>query len=60
MNFEGKTYRNIHRFTSTKGLNPTDANNKKISYFWVKGIGIIKKETITNNTTETLLLIQYG
>lgn len=60
MNFEGKTYRNIHRFTSTKGLNPTDANYKKISYFWVKGIGIIKKETITNNTTETLLLIQYG
>lgn len=59
MSIEGKIYKDIYRFTSNNRLNPTDANYQMLSYYWVKGIGIIKKQTITNTSKQTFYLVQY-
>jgi hypothetical protein len=60
LTIEGTVYTNVQAFISTNGLQPSDANFLQTTYYWVKGIGIIKKETRTANSVKTYLLLRYG
>ena len=57
---EGKTYTEVHSFFSSNGLLSTNINYKASEFYWVKGIGIIKKEIRTYNSVKTSLLLRYG
>lgn len=57
---EGTIYTEVHEFVSTNGLQPTQPAYQAVTHYWVKGIGIIKKETITYNSVKTYLLVRYG
>lgn len=60
LTIEGNTYAEVHHFFSTNGLQPTDINYLGTTHYWVKGIGIIKKEIRTYNSIKTSLLIRHG
>jgi hypothetical protein len=57
---EGTTYVQIHKFSATNGLQPTDTNYLETIFYWEKGTGIIKKEIRTFNSVKTFLLVRYG
>lgn len=57
---EGITYPAVHFFSSSNGLPTTDINYQASVFYWVKGIGIIKKEIKIFNSVKTSLLIRYG
>jgi hypothetical protein len=57
---EGTTYVQIHKFSATNGLQPTDINYRATIFYWEKGTGIIKKEIRTYNSVKTYLLARYG
>lgn len=57
---EGHTYTGIHQFSASNGLPVSDANYKGTTFYWVKGIGIIKKEIRTYNSIKTSLLVRHG
>lgn len=57
---EGTTHFNVHKFSATNGLSPSDVNYLATAFYWVKGIGIIKRETRTFNTGKTSLLVRFG
>jgi len=59
MSVDGNTYTNVHRFTSTTGLNPSDPNFHAIDYWWVKDLGIIKKEIRQNTSVRTYFLHDF-
>ena len=60
LNIEGIIYSAVHSFSSSNGLPPTDINYQASIFYWVKGIGIIKKEIRTYNSVKTSLLLRYG
>lgn len=60
MTIEGITYTSVHSFSSYNMLPVTDVNYQASVFFWVKGIGIIKRESRTYNSVATSLLIRYG
>lgn len=60
LTIEGNTYSGVHQFFATNGLPPTDTNYQGTIFYWVKGIGIIKKEIRTFNSVKTSLLVRYG
>ena len=60
LSIEGKQYNTIHKFSATNGLQPTQPNYLETSHYWVKGIGIIKKEIKTYNSIKTSLLVRFG
>lgn len=60
MSIEGITYTAVHLFSSSNGLPSTDVNYQASVFFWVKGIGIIKKEIRTFISVKTSLLLRYG
>lgn len=60
MTVEGITYTGVQRFFSSNTLSPTDINYQASVTYWVKGIGIIKKESRTYNSVKTSLLVRYG
>lgn len=53
-------YNDAHCFFSSNGLQPTDTNYQGTIFYWVKGIGIIKKEIRTYNSVKTSLLVRFG
>jgi hypothetical protein len=57
---EGTTYFNVYKFFATNGLPSSDVNYLATTFYWVKGIGIIKKEIRTYNSIKTSLLVRYG
>lgn len=57
---EGKIYTAVHSFSSSNGLLNTDSNYMASEFYWVKGIGIIKKEIRTYNSVKTSLLLGYN
>ena len=60
LTIEGTTYSAVHCFSSSNGLSSTDINYQASLFYWVKGIGIIKKEIRTYNSVKTSLLLRYG
>ena len=60
LTIEGIMYTAVHCFSSSNGLPPTDINYQASVFYWVKGIGIIKKESRTYNSVKTSLLVRYG
>ena len=56
---EGTIYNGVNKFQASNGLLPTDSNYLETIFYWVKGIGIIKKETRTYNSVKTSLLVKY-
>ena len=60
LSIEGTQYNTVHKFSATNGLQPTHPNYLETTHYWVKGIGIIKKEIKTSNSVKTSLLIRRG
>ncbi|MEO6253696.1 MAG: hypothetical protein ABIO79_10335 [Ferruginibacter sp.] len=57
---EGTLFIQIHKFSSTNGLQPGDTNYRETTYYWEKGTGIIKREIRTYNSVKTSLLLRIG
>jgi len=57
---EGVTYNNVHRFSASNGLPPTDPNYLATAFWWADGIGIIKREITTAGSVKTQHLLRYG
>lgn len=57
---EDKLYSNIAVFTSSNGAPPTDKSYHKSTYYWVRGVGIIKREIQTGSSIKTELLVRNG
>lgn len=57
---EGIAYAAVHCFSSSNGLSSSDINYQASIFYWVKGIGIIKRESRSFNSVKTSLLIRYG
>ena len=60
MTIEGITYTAVQSFYYYNMLPPTDINYQASVIYWVKGIGIIKKETRAYNSVKTSSLLRYG
>ncbi len=56
----GTVYTGVHKFISTNGKQPSEAGYLQLTCYWVKGIGIIKREIRTDTTVKTFLLVSYG
>jgi len=59
LELEGNSYTNVHRFEATNGLPASDINYLTTIFYWVKGIGIIKRETHNANAVKTEFLVKY-
>lgn len=57
---EGTIYTDVHSFSANNELPLSDVNYLATTFYWLKGIGIIKKEIKTYNSIKTSLLIRYG
>jgi len=57
---EGKTYSNIEFYSNSNGIDSTNANFIRSTYYWAKGLGIIKREIKTSNSIQTYLLVRNG
>lgn len=57
---EGKTYNDVASFVYSNSLDPSWSNYRKSTYYWVKGIGIIKREIQTFNSIKTETLVRNG
>ena len=57
---EGKTYLNVAFFSDAIGLDITQPSYHKSTYYWVKGIGIIKREIRTSTSIKTEMLVRNG
>ncbi|HMU10262.1 MAG TPA: hypothetical protein PKC54_09670 [Ferruginibacter sp.] len=57
---EGNAYYNVYRFFATNGRPPSDVNYLATAFYWVKGTGIVKRETRTLNSIKTSLLLRHG
>jgi hypothetical protein len=57
---EGKTYLEAIVYIDQNGLPSTNNNFRKSTYYWVKGIGIIKREIRTSNSIKTETLVRNG
>lgn len=60
MTIEGITYTAVQSFYYYNMLPSTDINYQASVIYWVKGIGIIKREIRTYNSVKTSLLIRHG
>jgi hypothetical protein len=60
MTIEGITYTGVQSFYYYNMLPSTDINYQASVIYWVKGIGIIKREIRTYNSVKTSLLVRYG
>ena len=60
LSIEGTQYNTVHKFSASNGLQPTHPNYLETTHYWVKGIGIIKKEIKTSNSIKTSLLVRFG
>ena len=60
ISIEGKIYNNVQCFFASNGLQPAQTNYLATTFYWVKGIGIIKKEIRTFNSVKTSFLLRYG
>lgn len=56
---EGTTYNGVNKFQASNGFQPSESNYQENIFYWVKGIGIIKKEIKTYNSVKTSLLVKY-
>jgi hypothetical protein len=58
---ESNIYNDVVVCTCTSpGLDATDPGNFKSTYYWAKGVGIIKRTVETNSTITTSVLERYG
>lgn len=57
---EGKNYSNVELYSNSNRIDTTDANFLRTTYYWAKGIGIIKREIKTSNSIKTYLLMRKG
>src|SRR6478672_5489400 len=46
---EGVTYTNVIKTETDNGLPVTDPNYKKNTFYWAKGVGIVRRETVSFN-----------
>lgn len=56
---EGVTYKDVHSFFATNGRQTSEASYEAKIYYWVKGIGIIKRVTWLGNSVKADLLVKY-
>ena len=54
---EGKDYSDVVQFTNSIGQ-PSNQNYIADTYYWAKGLGIIKRSITTGNTTQTWTLVK--
>lgn len=59
LTIEGTMYTDVYKFNESNGLQPNEVNYQEITHYWVKGIGIIKKEIRAYNSVKTSLLVKY-
>ena len=59
LTIEGKNYSDVVQFTNRR-LTPSSQNYLASTYYWAKGIGIIKRSITTGNTTQTWSLTRNG
>ncbi len=57
---EGKMYSNIEFYSNSNGIDSTNADYVRSTYYWAKGVGIIKRIIKTSNSIKTYLLIRNG
>jgi hypothetical protein len=55
-----KSYNDVHCFFSSNGLPASNDGYLATTFWWVKGIGIVKKEIRTHNSIKTSLLVRHG
>lgn len=56
---EGKDYSDVVQFTDSIGQ-PSNQNYLAYTYYWAKGLGIIKRSITTGNSTQTWTLVRNG
>ncbi len=56
---QGKIYNNVEKFSYERPSVATDSTIR-FNYYWVKGIGLIKREEVTTNTNHSWSLIRNG
>ena len=54
---EGKTYSNIEFYSNSNGIDSTNADYIRSTYYWAKGLGIIKREIKTSNSIQTYVYL---
>ena len=59
LSINGTSFQEVRVFSAYNGLDPTDINYQAIKTYWVKGIGMIKNEIRTYNSTRTCSLVNY-
>jgi len=61
---EGKDYSHVIQFTSSNGILPSSSSYHQYylacTYYWAKGIGIIKRTVTTATSTQTWTLVRRG
>ncbi|MGN6249885.1 MAG: hypothetical protein ACTHNG_16150 [Ginsengibacter sp.] len=60
LTIEGKTYTNVLRHPDWNGLDSLNEFYRESVYYWVKGLGIIKRRIKTPGSIKTQLLIRNG
>lgn len=64
LTIEGTNYPEVIRFSGNNGLTPSSPNYQQYyqasAYYWVKGIGIIKRELITATSVRSWTLVKKG
>lgn len=60
MNIEGKDYADVILISSTNGFIPSSPNYVACSYYWAKGIGIIRRSITTSTGRQTWTLLRHG
>jgi hypothetical protein len=56
---EGKQYAKVEFYSNSNTWDSTSADYVRSTYYWAKGIGIIKREIKTNNSVKTETLVRY-
>lgn len=60
LTIEGKTYNDVAVFMKANDTDSTKDYYRKTTYYWVKAIGIIKREIVTHTSIKTSFLVRKG
>lgn len=57
---EGKSYSDVVQLTYSNYQSPSSPSYYTSTYYWAKGIGIIKRTVTTATSTQTWTLLRHG
>lgn len=57
---EGNSYSNVIFYSNSNTLDTPAQDFVRVTYFWAKGVGIIKRQIKTRSVQETLTLVRHG